>query len=146
DFGEDGEIGDAQRVVALAVETNGDAAEVADGRKSHGEQAVEEVPHGLAAQGDVGTDNLSLAELEVGDGLLGFGENGFLTGDGAKVALDVGDLGLVGVGVDTRVQGDLNELGDLVFVGVAAALHQSGGDLLLIGLLEERDVFAAHGK
>src|SRR5580704_1339844 len=51
--GEDREVGNAEIVVALAVELGRDAAEVADRRERHGEQPVEELPHRVAPERDV---------------------------------------------------------------------------------------------
>ena len=63
-------------------------------------------------------------------------EDRLLAGDQAQVALDVGDLVLVGLGVDARVQADLHELRDLVLVLVAAELHQLRVHVLDVVLLE----------
>src|SRR5258708_4624197 len=68
DLGEDGEVGDADGVVALAIELVGHAAKIADGGQRHGEQAHEEVPHVLAAAGDVAAGDLGALQLEVGEG------------------------------------------------------------------------------
>src|SRR5580658_4106012 len=83
DLGEDREVGDAEVVVALAVELGRDAAEVADGRQRDREEPVEELPHRVAAQRDVAADDLVLLELEVRDGLAGLAEDRLLAGDEA---------------------------------------------------------------
>ena len=57
DLGEDQLLLHAQGIVAAAVEgVSGDAAEVADAGQGHVEQAVQELPHLVAAQGDLRTD------------------------------------------------------------------------------------------
>jgi hypothetical protein len=83
-------------------------------------------------------------QLEVRDGLAGPGEHGLLAGDQGQVALDVGDLVLVGLGVDAGVEDDLHQPRHLVLVLVAAALHQRGDDLLVVELLECGN--GAHGR
>jgi hypothetical protein len=50
----------------------------------------------------VAADDLVLLQLEVRDGLARAAEDRLLAGDEAQVALDVGDLVLVGLGVDAR--------------------------------------------
>ena len=73
-----------------------DAAEVADAGQGHVEQAVQELPHLVAAQGDLGADGHALTQLEVGHGLLGLGDDGLLAGDGGQVAHDgIQHLGVV---------------------------------------------------
>src|SRR5882757_11567561 len=64
DLGEDGEVGDTECVVALAVELRRDAAEIADGRKRHGEEAVKELPHRGTAEGHAATGRLVGLQLE----------------------------------------------------------------------------------
>ena len=82
DLGEDQLLGDAERVVAPAVERVGrQAAEVADAGDGEADQPVEELPHAVAAQGDLGADGVALAELEAGDRLLGLGDERLLAGD-----------------------------------------------------------------
>ena len=61
-----------------------------------------------------------------------------------EVAGDVGDLVLVGFGVDAGVQRDLGDLRDFVRVLIATALDELGDDLLEIELLKGWDVFCAH--
>src|SRR5688500_19190484 len=68
DFREDDLLADAERVVATAVEaTRRHAAEVTDARQRDVAEAVEELPHPLAAQRDHHAAPLPLAELERGD-------------------------------------------------------------------------------
>ena len=92
----------------------------------------------------MGADNLALAELEVGDGLLGLGKNGLLAGDGGEVAGDVGDLVLVSFGINAAVQHDLADLGHFVQIFVATTLDERRCDLLNVELFKGWDVFAAH--
>src|SRR6185503_9255964 len=97
DLREDDLLADAHREVAAAVEpTRRDATEVANARQRDVHQAVEELPHALAAQGDHDADLLALAELEDGDVLLGAGDDRGLAGDGPELLDRVVDhLGLV---------------------------------------------------
>src|SRR5271165_4147570 len=123
DLRKDGEVGDTQVVVALAVELRGPPSEVADGGQGDRKEPVEELPHRVAPQRDVAADDLVLLQLEVRDGLAALAQNRLLAGYQAQVALGVGYLVLVGLGVDPRVEADLNQLRDLVLVLVAAQLH-----------------------
>ena len=86
DLGEDQLLGHAHGVVATAVEALGrKAAEVADARDGDGNEAVEELPHAVAAEGDLGADGLAGAQVEGCDGLAGVRDQGLLAGDGAQV-------------------------------------------------------------
>src|SRR5581483_8718297 len=68
DLGEDDLFGDAEVVVALAVEAAGlEAAEVADARQRDADQALQELVHALAAQRHLDADREVLANLEAGD-------------------------------------------------------------------------------
>src|SRR3954453_4143316 len=59
-----------ERVVATAVERPGrDAAEVADAWEGQPSQTLEEVPHALATQRDLGADGVARAQPELGNGL-----------------------------------------------------------------------------
>ena len=58
-----------------------DAAEVAHARERNVEQAVHELPHSLAAKGDLHADRHALAQLEVRNGLLRLADDGLLTRD-----------------------------------------------------------------
>src|SRR6476620_5920062 len=131
-------LGQAERVVALAVELLGrQAAEVADAGKSRRHEAVEELPHAVATERGVRTDRHALAQLELRDGLAGLGDQRLLTGDGGQVAdraLD--ELGVLGGVADTHVHDDLDDAGNLHDVGVAELLLQLALDLLGVPLLE----------
>src|SRR6202020_546586 len=105
DLGEDGLVLDAERVVAAAVEGAGrDAAEIADAGQRGADQALEELIHDRAAEGDLGADLLPLAELEVGDALGRDGLDRLLAGDHAHLVEGVleGDLG-IDAGADAAV-------------------------------------------
>lgn len=56
-------------------------------------------------------------------------------GDLREIALHVGDLVLVGLGVDAGVDDDLGDLRHLVLVFVTAALHEFRGNLLDVEFL-----------
>ena len=74
DLGEDELLGHAHGEVAAAVEAIGrDTAEVADTGDRHSGEAVEELPHAVAAQGDLGADRHAGAQAEGRDGLAGAG-------------------------------------------------------------------------
>src|SRR4029078_11667318 len=65
DLLEDQLLGHTERVVAAPVERVGfEAAEVAEAGDRDADQPVVELPHAVAAQGDLGADRIALAELE----------------------------------------------------------------------------------
>src|SRR3712207_2042125 len=70
DLVEDRLFGQAERVVAVAVELAPvQAPEVADTRQRDRQQTVEELPHPVAAQRHLGADRHALAQLELRDRL-----------------------------------------------------------------------------
>src|SRR5690606_21497136 len=86
DLGEHRLVLETERVVAPAVpRVGGQAAEVADTGNRNRQQAVEELPHPVAAQGDLGTDRLTLTELEAGDRGLRPSDDRLLPGDTGQV-------------------------------------------------------------
>ena len=94
-----------------------DAAEVANARQGGGQQTIQELPHAVAAQGDLAADSLALADMEASDGLLGAGDARLLTGDDAHI-LD-GGIELLGIrcsSADTHVDDDLLKLRNKVDV------------------------------
>src|SRR3990172_5026361 len=64
----------------------GHAAEVADPRQGQAGQPLEEVPHALAAQGDLGPDRVAGAHAELGDRAPRAGDDGLLPRDRGHVA------------------------------------------------------------
>jgi hypothetical protein len=58
----------------------------------------------------MGADNLALAQFKIRDGLLRLGQNGLLTSNRREIALDVGDLVFVRLGIDADVERNLGEL------------------------------------
>src|SRR5665811_304285 len=77
----------AERVVATPVERLArHAPEVADARKREPREALQEVPHPLAAKGDLHADGVAGADTELGDGALGPGDDRLLARDGHDVA------------------------------------------------------------
>src|SRR5580700_2650147 len=140
DLGEDDLLLQAERVVALAVEgLAADALEVARARQGDRDQAVEELPHARAAQGDHRADGDALAELEVRDRLLGAGDDGLLPADGAKI-LDrrIDDLRVRHGGAEAHVHDDLLQAGHLHRVLVVELLDERGHRLRLVFLEHAR--------
>src|SRR6185312_2510908 len=83
DFQEHDVLLETHGVVAAAVEALGiDAAEIAHARQRHGDQAVDEFVHDVAAQSHLGADGETFADLEGRDRLLGARRHGLLAGDG----------------------------------------------------------------
>src|SRR5258708_31934081 len=82
-------LGETERVVAVAVELAPvEAAEVADTRERDRQQPVQELPHAVVAQGDLGADRHALPQLELRDRL----------GRAAHLRLLAGDRGQVPAG------------------------------------------------
>ena len=73
---------DPEGEVATAVEaTIRDAAEVAHAGQSEVHELVQEVPHAFLAERHAATDGHAFTQLERGDGLLGAGHHGLLSGN-----------------------------------------------------------------
>lgn len=136
DLWENGKIGDAQAVIPLPVELGGNAAEIADGGESNGQKTIEEFPHRRPTQCDATSRNLIRLKLEIRDRLLRAVKNWLLSSNRCEVAGDVGDLILIGIGIDAAVKIDLNNLWHLMFVLVAAILDEFRNDLLGVEFLE----------
>src|SRR6266536_1498322 len=86
DLGEDELLGQPEGEIAVPVEAPGrQPAEVADARQRHRHQPVQELPHPVPPQGDLGADRLALADLEAGDRLLGLCDLRLLPGDRGQV-------------------------------------------------------------
>src|SRR5688500_1348268 len=124
DLREDQLLGDAERVVAVAVEAAGvEAPEVADTGDGEADQAVEELPHAVAPEGDPGADGVALTELEAGDRLRRLRHDGLLAGDALEVAHGaLEQAGLAEGGADAHVEGDLRQARHLHDVGEAERL------------------------
>src|SRR4051794_10270471 len=131
----------AERVVAVAVELLGvQPAEVADTGQGQRQEPVQELPHPVAAQGDLGADGHALAQLELRDRLGGAAQLRLLAGDGREVAQRaVDELGVLGRVADTHVDDDLDHAGDLHGVAVGELLLQRRLDLLAVLRLQARD-------
>src|SRR5262245_43442844 len=120
DLVEDGLLGQAERVVAVAVEPAPvQATEVADTRQRDGQQPVQELPHPVAAQGHLRADRHALAQLELRDRLGRPAHLGLLAGDRGEVAdRAVDQLRVPGSLTDTHVDDDLHKARHLHRVGV----------------------------
>src|SRR6266542_5592656 len=108
DLVEHGLLGQPERVVAVAVELPvGQPAEVPVTGQRDGQQPVQELPHAVAAQGDLGADRHALAQLELRDGPTRAAQLRLLAGDGGKVTQRaVDELGVPGRLADTHVHDD----------------------------------------
>ena len=140
DFREDQLLLETEGVVAAAVEGVGvDAAEVADTGQSHVEQTVQELPHTVAAEGDLDADGFAFTDLEVRDGLAGLSGDGLLAGDGGDVLADGFDFLGVALGfAAANVDDDLAELGDLHHALVLELAHESGSDFFIVLYMQSR--------
>src|SRR6202020_3593755 len=82
DLRKDDLLAHTHAVVAAAVEAaRRHAAEIADPRHRHGDQAIEELVHASPAQRDLAADRQAFAHLEGCDGLLGLADQPLLAGN-----------------------------------------------------------------
>src|SRR5690349_20204448 len=137
---------ETEGVVATAVELlGGQTAEVADARERERQGAVQELPHAVATERDVGTDRLTLTQLELRDGLAGLGDRRLLAGDRGEVADGALDqLGVAGGVAHTHVDHDLDEARGLHDVLVRELFLQLARDLLAVLRLETRSGGGSH--
>ena len=75
----------ADGVISASVKLRGDTAEVTNTRKRDIDQAIQQRPHLLTAQGDLNADGAALTQLECGDALLRPGNHRLLAGNGTQV-------------------------------------------------------------
>src|SRR6266545_585167 len=117
DLGEDQLLSQPEGEVAVPVEAPGrQPAEVADAGQRHRHQPVQELPHPVTAQRDLGADRLALADLETGDRLLGLGDLRLLPGDRGQVAHGAVELARLADGVaHAHVDHDLDRPGHTIW-------------------------------
>src|SRR4051812_8069970 len=137
---------ETEGVVATAVELlGGQTTEVADARKRERQGAVQELPHAVATKRDVAADRLTLAQLELRDGLPGLGDGRLLTRDDGQVTDGtVHELRVTGGVADTHVDHDLDEARGLHDVLVGELFLQLACDLLAVLRLETRSGGGSH--
>src|SRR5690606_27686525 len=145
DLGEDRLLRDTEGVVAVAVELlRRQAAEVADAGQGERDQAVQELPRAVTAEGDVRADGLALAQLELRNRLLRLGHDGLLAGDRREVCdRTLDDLAVAGCLADAGVDDDLDDAGNLHDVRVTELVLQLLADLATVDLLQARLDFAS---
>src|SRR5690606_10086577 len=138
DLREDDLLLAAHVVVAAAVErTAGHATEVAHARQRDVDQAVEELVHLRAAQGDLAADRPAVADLERGHRDARLGHHRLLAGDPGHVGDGVLEDLLVGRGLaHAHVERDLLQARHLHRIGVAEALHQLRHHFVLVELFQ----------
>src|SRR6266850_670162 len=127
-----------QRVIAAAVKRiRWQAAEVANARKHHVAQAVQEFVHLVAAQGHRAPDGHALANLEVRDGLLRARDDGLLPGNLAQLhGGRIQQLGVLACLAETDVDRDLLHLRHSHDILPAKVLHQRGHRLIPVFFLQ----------
>src|SRR5690606_21322640 len=148
DLGEDDLFLHADVVVPATVERAArHAAEVAHPGEGDRHQAIEELVHPPAAQGDHAPDGIALADLEARDRLAGAGHDRLLACDPRATADGVLEHLLVGHGLThAHVQRDLLDPGDLHDRLVPELLHRCGDDLFAITLLEPSHHFLSNPR
>ena len=128
--------------VELAV---GEAAEVTNTRQRDREQAVQELPHAVATQGDAGADWHALTQLEVSDCLLRGADLRLLAGDCGQVSdCAVDHLGVTCSVADAHVDDNLGHAWDLHDVVEVELSLQLFPDFLTVLSLQTRSVVVAH--
>src|SRR5258706_2130839 len=138
DLGKRDLLAQPEGVIAAPVERPaGDPAEVADPGQGEHRQALEEVPHPATPEGDLQAHGVARPDLELGDRLLGLGDDRLLAGDRGHVAKGRVEGLCVCEGLaETDVDDDLRELRDLVRIGIRELLHQGRDDLDLVAALQ----------
>src|SRR5215470_12816125 len=128
DLREDHLLLETEGVVPAAVEgLGGHTLEVAYAGKGDIDESIEELVHARPAQGHLAADGRVLAQLEVGDGLLGPRHHRLLSRDGEEVRhREVEDLGILLALAHAHVEHDLLEARHLEGVAVAPLLHHGG--------------------
>src|SRR5580765_2927662 len=127
-----------QRVIAPPIERLArDAPEVADARQRQRRQPIEEVPHPLAAEGDLGPDRVARPQPELGDRALGLRHDRLLARDEGHVAEGRVERLRVRQGLaQADVDDDLGDLRDLHRVAVLELLLERRDDLCHVALLQ----------
>src|SRR5438128_8586486 len=140
DLGEDELLLEPEGVVAAPVEALvRHALEVADTRKRHGHELLEEMPHPLTPERHLEADRHADTQAEVRDGLLRLGHDGTLPGDLREIARGgVHGLRVTDSFAHADVEDDLLDLGDLHDVPVAKLLAQILANVLVVPLLQHR--------
>ena len=131
-------LGETKGVVAFAVKLLGrEAAEVTDAWQRERQQAVGELPHPPAAQGDMRPDRHALPQLELRNGFAGPGDDGLLPGDRRQIANRAFDqLGVASRLPDAHVHHDLDQTRSLHHVRDLELFPQGRDDLFPVALLE----------
>src|SRR5262245_14814670 len=147
DLREDDLLGEPDRVVAAAVERpRAQAPEVADTRRGHVHEPVEELVHARATERDHAADRQPGAQLEVRDGLLRLADRRLLAADLRQLVRR--DVHVLDVGrrvAHAHVDDDLHEARRLHDALVAELLHERRHNLLAVVHGETRLLLRARG-
>src|SRR5258706_9774855 len=138
DLGERDLLAEPERVVAAPIErAAGRAPEVADAREREHREALEEVPHALAAERDLQADRVAGSDLELRDRAPGALDDRLLPGDLREIARGgVDRLGVRQRLADADVHDDLVDAWYLVRIGVLELLDERRDDLAPVAHLE----------
>ncbi len=127
-LGKNDMLPDPEGVIAAPVKPLGrDAAKVSNPGQGDIDQSRQEMIHPVTAQGDPAADGHPLTELKPGNGLLGPGHHGLLTGNqGQLIGSALNNLGILYRLTEPHVQDNLLNPGDLHGVFEAAGFLQPG--------------------
>src|SRR5471030_549834 len=138
DFREDDLLFDTDVVVTTTIERTAiDTTEIANARQSHGNEAIQELVHASAAQGDHGTDRVAFTDFETRDSFARLGGHWLLASNLSQVADSVFEDFLVRDSLtNTHVQGDLGQTWNFHHRLVTEFRGQVGDDFFFIEFLE----------
>ena len=137
DFRENGLVGDAEGIIAAAIEfARREPAEVADTRQRGGDQAVKKFVHRVLAQRHAAADGLVFAQFELGDAVARLADGRFAAGDEGQILGGVLDRAFFQRGAHAHVHDNLFEARDLVDVFIVPLLLQSRHYVILVFIVQ----------
>src|SRR5450830_687724 len=138
DFRENDLFLDTDVVVTTTIKcTAVHTTEIAYARQSHGNEAIQELVHASAAQGDHRTDRVTFTDFEACDRFAGLGGHWLLAGDLGQVSNCVLENFFIRDSLtNTHVQGDLGQAWNFHYRLVTKLAGQVGNDFFFIEFLE----------
>ena len=141
DLREDDLLLDTESVVTLSVHGLCHTVEVTDTWEDDADKLLEELVHLGVTECNLCADGLALTKLEVGDILLGNGNQSLLSADERKLLCSLlHEFAVLSSFAKTLVDGNLEKLRALHYCSVVELLHQRVHNLLPVGFLEGRNI------